>query len=211
MEKYKAILYDLDGTVLNTLDMNMYPLLRIIKEELKEDWTFEEVLRFAPYPGMKVMEELKIKNPEKTYARWVSYVNSYEDGASLYPGFEEVFKRIKKKNIAQAVVSAKKKDQYKIDFVAKGLDVYMRTAVLEEDTKRHKPYPDPLLEALRRLNLEADEVIYIGDSYSDYQAARAAKMDFAHARWGSLCEKPMEGADYSLEKPEDILSLIEDI
>ena len=43
MGKYKAILYDLDGTVLNTLDMNMYPLLKIIKEELNEDWTFDQV------------------------------------------------------------------------------------------------------------------------------------------------------------------------
>lgn len=54
MTKYKAILYDLDGTVLNTLDMNMYPLMKIIKEELDEDWTFEQVLKFASYPGMKV-------------------------------------------------------------------------------------------------------------------------------------------------------------
>lgn len=36
-KSYKAVLYDLDGTVLNTLDMNMYPLLRIIKEETGED------------------------------------------------------------------------------------------------------------------------------------------------------------------------------
>ena len=56
MKSYKAILYDIDGTLLNTINMNMYPLIQIIKEELKEDWTFEEVLRFVPYPGMKVLE-----------------------------------------------------------------------------------------------------------------------------------------------------------
>ena len=64
MNKYKAIIYDIDGTILNTLNMNMYPLLQIIKEEAGETWSFGHVLNFAAYPSMKVMEELKIKDPE---------------------------------------------------------------------------------------------------------------------------------------------------
>ena len=82
MKKYKAIIYDIDGTLLDTLKMNMYPLMKIIKEEKGEDWTFEQVLKFAAYPGMKVMEELGVKDQEKTYARWVQYVNDYEEGAT---------------------------------------------------------------------------------------------------------------------------------
>ena len=50
--------------ILNTLNMNMYPLLQIIKEETGETWSFDHVLNFAAYPGMKVMEELKAKDPE---------------------------------------------------------------------------------------------------------------------------------------------------
>lgn len=41
MNRYRAVIYDIDGTVLNTLNMNMYPLMRIIKEETGEDRTFE--------------------------------------------------------------------------------------------------------------------------------------------------------------------------
>ena len=44
MKKYKAIIYDIDGTVLNTLNMNMYPLIKIIKEETGDDWSGEDVL-----------------------------------------------------------------------------------------------------------------------------------------------------------------------
>lgn len=113
MKKYKAIIYDIDGTVLNTLNMNMYPLMKIIKEETGEDWTFEDVLKFAAYPGMKVMEELNVKDKEKTYARWVQYVNEYEEGATLYDGFEEVFKTFQEQHIIQAVVSAKQKNNIK--------------------------------------------------------------------------------------------------
>lgn len=88
MKKYKAIIYDIDGTLLDTLKMNMIPLQRIIKEELNEDWSYEEVLKFAPYPGMKVMEELNVKDKEATYARWVKYVNEFEEGASPFPNVE---------------------------------------------------------------------------------------------------------------------------
>ena len=118
MKKYKAIIYDIDGTVLNTLNMNMYPLMKIIKEELNEEWTFEEVLKFASYPGMKVMEELGIRDKEKTYARWVKYVNEYEEGATLYNGFETVFPAFEHAGIIQAVVSAKTKAQYQILLLA---------------------------------------------------------------------------------------------
>ncbi len=174
---YKAIIYDIDGTVLNTLAMNMYPLMKIIKEETGEDWTYEEVLKFAAYPGMKVMEELDVKDKEKTYARWVQYVNEYEEGATLYEGMEDVLKGFQAHNVLQAVVSAKTKQQYQIDVVEKGLDQYMFTAILADDTQQHKPDPQPLLECLKRLQLQPEEVIYIGDALSDYLAAKNAHID----------------------------------
>lgn len=140
MKKYKAIIYDIDGTLLDTLKMNMYPLMKIIKEETGEDWTFEQVLKFAAYPGMKVMEELGVKDQEKTYARWVQYVNDYEDGATLFEGFEEVLETFKNKKIKQAIVSSKLREQYEIDIVSKGIDQYMEAVILQDDTTFQQTY-----------------------------------------------------------------------
>ncbi len=207
MKKYKAFIYDLDGTVLNTLNMNMYPLMKIIKEETGEDWTFEQVLKFAPYPGMKVMEELNIKDKEKTYARWVQYVNEYEEGATLYEGFNEVFEILNNQKIKQAIVSAKTLKQYQIDVVSKGIDQYMETAVLADDTTKHKPDPEPLLECIKRLNILPEEAIYIGDALSDQQASMNAGIDFGYAKWGSVIGD-LSHCDYVFEHPLDILKLI---
>ena len=66
MKTYQAVLYDIDGTLLNTVNMNMYPLLRIIKEELGEERTLADVVKFMAYTGMKVMDELGIQDPEAT-------------------------------------------------------------------------------------------------------------------------------------------------
>lgn len=207
MKKYKAVIYDIDGTVLNTLNMNMYPLIKIIKEETGEDWTFEDVLKFAPYPGMKVMEELQVKDKEKTYARWVQYVNEYEEGATLYDGFEDVFKAFDGK-IIQAVVSAKTTKQYQIDFVDKGLDQYMQVAILADDTDKHKPDPEPLFECLKRINVKPSEAIYIGDALSDYLASQNAHMDFGYAKWGSVSSKGIDEPTYIFETPLELLKLL---
>lgn len=208
MKPYKAILYDLDGTILNTLHMNMIPLLQIIKEETGEAWTFDEVLKFVPYPGMKVMEELQVKDKEKTYARWVQYVNEYEEGATLYEGFEQVFSAFQP-HFLQAVVSAKTKEQYQIDVVSKGIDRYMQTAVLADDTKKHKPDPEPLLECVKRLGITVKEAIYIGDALSDYQAASNANMDFGYATWGSVSSDGIIDPTYIFNQPIDLLRLLD--
>lgn len=208
MTKYKAIIYDIDGTVLNTLDMNMYPLIKIIKEETGEDWTFEEVIKFASYPGMKVMEELNIENKEKTYARWVQYVNDYEEGATLYSGFKEVFKQFESNKVIQAVVSAKTTQQYEIDFISTGLDQYISVAILAEHTDKHKPHPAPLLKCLEHLNLNANDVIYIGDTLSDYEAAKNAGIDFGYAKWGSVSDEGILEPEYIFNEPKDLLQLL---
>lgn len=207
MKKYKAIIYDVDGTILDTLKMNMIPLQKIIKEELHEDYSYEQVLKFASYPGMKVMEELKIKDKEKTYARWVRYVNDYEEGAEVYSGVREVLETFHK-YMRQAVVSAKTRKQYQIDVVSKGLDQYMETAVLAEDTDLHKPNPAPILLCLERLNVKKEEVIYIGDALSDYQCCQAAGVDFGYAKWGSVSSEGIINPTFTFHQPIDMLKLL---
>lgn len=207
MKNYKAIIYDIDGTILNTLNMNLIPLLQIIKEELNEVWELKDVLKYASSPGLRILEDLGIKDIEKTYVRWVQYVNEYEEGAILYDGFEEVFQRFNDIGLRQAVASAKNREQYDIDMVSQGYDKYIETAVLADDTTLHKPHPDPLLECLRRLELDARQVVYVGDSLYDYQASRSAGIDFAYAKWGSVSDEGIEDPDYIIENPVDLLNL----
>ena len=208
MKSYKAIIFDIDNTLLNTLDMNMYPLIRIIKEETGEDWTFQQVLRFAVQPGLKTMAELGVRDIEKTYARWVEYVNAYEPGAIPYDGIEAVLQKIQNAGIPMAVVSSKMKDQYRIDMVDNGLDRFMETAILVEDTTHHKPHPEPIQKCLERMGLSVEDVIYIGDAPTDLLAAQNAGVDFGFAQWGSIQAADMSEARYCFEKPEDVLRLI---
>ena len=203
MKSYKAILYDIDGTLLDTFDMNMYPLMQIIREELGQEWTLEQLRPFYAQPGLKTIAELGIRDVETVYARWVAYVNAYEKGAVPYPGMVDALTRIRAAGIRQAVVSSKMHRQYEIDMGRYGMDAYMETAVLAEDTERHKPDPAPILECLRRMGLRPEEVIYIGDTLSDLQAARNAGVDFGLAGWGTALTEAFPGI-YRFETPAEL-------
>ena len=208
MRRYKAIIYDIDGTLLNTVDQNMYTLIRIIKEELGEDWTFEQVVPFTAYPGLKIIEKLGIRDVEGVYARWVRYVNEYDKGAEPYEGIPELLEGAKELGIRQAIVSSKRRRQYGIDMGRLGYDKRMDAAVLCEDTEHHKPHPEPMLECLRLLGVEAKDALYLGDARTDMEAARAAGMDFAYASWGSFFPMERSEPDYYLDHPTDLIEYL---
>lgn len=208
MIPYKAILYDLDGTLVNTMDMNLYPLMRILEEELGQTWAYADLIPFFTKPGTKVLEELGIRDIDRVYARWVRYVNEYVPGALPFPGVPEMLAAFHRAGIRQAAVSAKLRPQYEIDIVRNGLDAFLETAVLAEDTLRHKPHPDPILEALKRMDLDANQVLYVGDARPDLEAARNAGVDFGYAAWSGVSASGMEQANYRFCHPRDLLSLI---
>lgn len=121
MKKYKCIIFDLDGTMLDTEKMNMIPLQRLIKEELSIDIKYEDLLKYRAYAGKTTLKMLGFKDIEASYSKWVKYVNEYEDGAKLYEGFDEVIKGLDENGILCGIASSKMKSQYEIDFLKTGL------------------------------------------------------------------------------------------
>lgn len=206
MKKYKNIIFDIDGTILNTANMNIYPLIKLIKEEKEIDMTYESLLFALGLPGKKTLEILGFNNIDKSYEKWVKYVNEYEKKATLYDGIEDIIKHIHSKNIICGIVSSKNKSQYEVDFMPTGLHECMSAIVLEEDTKYHKPHPEPLKKVMEMLNINPYDTLYIGDSISDYNCSKNCEVDFALALWGAV-DKNIN-ATISLNEPMEILNLI---
>ncbi|WP_027637625.1 HAD family hydrolase [Clostridium cadaveris] len=207
MKKYKCIIFDLDGTMLNTEEMNMIPLQRLIKEQLNKYISYNDLLKYKAYSGKKTLELLGFNDIEKSYSKWVKYVNEYENGAELYDGFKEVIETLDKNNILCGISSSKTRAQYEIDFFKTGLQKYMKSVILAEDTENHKPHPEPLLKVAEILEVSPKEVIYVGDTFVDYNAAKSAGMDFAFAIWGASDTNGIE-ADYNLNEPKDLLKVL---
>lgn len=207
MKKYKCIIFDLDGTMLDTEKMNMIPLQRLIKEELSIDIKYEDLLKYRAYAGKTTLKMLGFKDIEASYSKWVKYVNEYEDGAKLYEGFDEVIKGLDENGILCGIASSKMKSQYEIDFLKTGLQSYMKSVILAEDTENHKPHPEPLLKAIEILNIEPKDAMYVGDTFADYKSTKAAGMDFGLAVWGATDIDGIK-ADHYLNTPKDILKVL---
>lgn len=205
--KYEAVFYDLDGTVINTFDMNLYPLIEIVKEELGREMTYNEATKYTSFPGPKSLELLGIKNIPTVYERWVKYVNEYEDKASIYYHFDEIIRSLDGK-VIQAVVSSKKREQYLIDIAGKNINDYFSAVVLLEDTENHKPDAEPLLHCANILGVSPKKCLYVGDSLSDFESAKNAKMDFAFASWASFNPKEFKNPTYTLQYPSDLLDIV---
>ena len=75
MKKYKCIIFDLDGTMLDTEKMNMIPLQRLIKEELSIDIKYEDLLKYRAYAGKTTLKMLGFKDIEASYSKWVKYIS----------------------------------------------------------------------------------------------------------------------------------------
>lgn len=205
MKQYKAIFFDIDGTLLDTFEMNFVPLTQIVQEELGIPFTLEQTKPLCFQPGLTTMRQLGFPDVEASYARWVAAVNAYEKGAVPFDGMMETLHALQNAGIRLAVVSSKMHKQYGIDMGRWGMDRLMETAVLAEDTVHHKPHPEPLQEALCRMQLQPEDVLYVGDGPSDSEAAFNAGIDFGFAEWGAVKEWPMPAVHFRFESPLDMI------
>ena len=202
----KALVFDIDGTIIDTFAQNIYPLIQIIKEVKNEDRHYDELVHFTAVPGHEVLRQLGI--PHEHYKRWVQYVNDYPEVPEIFPGFREVIETLHKRHFPMGLVSSKRRPQYDIDFGQNGLNQYFEHTVMATDTDLHKPHPQPLLKCLEMLDVDPKDSVYIGDSLFDYQCAKAAGAKFGLATWGNLTRDGMDDIDYILETPLDILDII---
>lgn len=205
MKQYKAVILDIDGTLLDTYETNMIPLMQIIQEELGQTWTLEQLRPFYCQTGLKTMRDLGFSDIEGTYARWVAAVNANENVIKPFEGIHEALQALRDAGFRLAVVSSKMHKQYQIDMGGHGLDVFMETAVLVEDTVNHKPHPEPMLECLRRMQLQPEDVIYVGDAVNDGLAAENAGVDFGFAAWSPVSVADIPNARYRFNSPADMV------
>jgi pyrophosphatase PpaX len=92
-----------------------------------------------------------------------------------------------------------------------GLEQRFDVLVGADDTERHKPDPDPILEALRRLGVAAAEAAYVGDSPFDVRAAKAAGVFAVAVGWGGIHgEKVLraEEPDAFVQRAEELLDVL---
>ncbi len=140
--------------------------------------------------------------------RWGASVADFIHLARPFAGIEHLLLQLKERGYKLGIVTSKTKEEMESEFAPFGLTHCFEVVVTASDTKRHKPAPDPLLEAMRQMDVTPDRVVYIGDAVYDLECAKASQVAFALAEWGAKDRSAFKEVEYVLRSPSDLHQLL---
>lgn len=203
--KYQHIVFDLDGTLMDT-ERAILPALRDTLLARTGKHYPEEELTFAlGITGADALKRLGVDDIDGVLALWVDNMHRYQDAVTLFSGVEEVLKALRDSGVTLGIVTSQTYEEFDHGFVPLGVSGYFQVAIRAEDTEEHKPAPAPLLKYMELSGARPEEVLYVGDSVYDSRCAQAAGVDFALALWGT--HDPAIPAVHRLQRPAELLSL----
>lgn len=189
MKNYETVVFDMDGTLLDTLEDLADAVNYALREMGMPERTIEEVRHFVGN-GVKRLMELAIPdgmdNPafEETLAKFKEYYGIHcNDKTKAYDGVLPLLRELKEEGYALAIVSNK------LDSAVKELsEIYFEgiipVAIGEMEGVAKKPAPDMVNKALKELGKPAQTAVYVGDSEVDVMTAKNSNLPCISVLWG---------------------------
>jgi pyrophosphatase PpaX len=166
----KAILFDLDGTLINTNNLIHQSFKHAFKTYLNKEIEDKEIVRFFGMPLEKAMlsfGEEHVKGLVKAFRGFNETM--HDELAKSYDGVEEALKLFKEMDLKLGIVTSKRQIMAHRSLRLINIFDLMDIIICPEDTDKHKPDPDPIFKACDALEIKPEEVIMVGDSIYDIQ------------------------------------------
>ncbi|HBZ24015.1 HAD family hydrolase [Dorea longicatena] len=214
----KACIFDLDGTLTNTLESMTYSVNLTLKEMGLSQITKDQCRMFVGNGARVLIEESlkvsgdpkasRIEEGMKIYGRIFDQNCTYH--VTLYEGIPEMLKALKDRGIHLAVLS-NKPDRQTVKVVKEIFgDNIFDYAQGQKDGIRRKPEPDGVWYLMEQMQVSKEECLYIGDSEVDAATGKNAGLKTIGVLWGFRDRKTLEtaGADHLIERPEELLQFV---
>lgn len=203
---YKCVIFDIDGTLLDTEKAILSSLQKLLKVEKNICYSFEELSFALGIPGHVTLEKLNASDIDRGNHKWNNYLKEYADEIKLFPVIEKMVKDIHESKVKTGIVTSKTRKEFDDDFSYFGLSHYFDYTVCADDTNKHKPDAEPLNLCLVKASVLPNEALYIGDTVYDMLCANSAGVDFGLALWGT--KNSSIQAKYRFSNPQEITDLI---
>ncbi|MBH77858.1 MAG: hypothetical protein CL897_06485 [Dehalococcoidia bacterium] len=208
----RAVFWDLDDTILNTLPGRMEALAGTYEDCLNTQVDAHAVWReHSGYSLEALARELLGEDWRRFAERYRERYYAIEFPLEPFPGVVETLDALVAEGLELAVVTSKISWGATGELTRTGLLDRFATVVGHDDCERHKPEPEPLFVAMERLCLDDPSAIaYVGDTPADVRAAKAAGCHSIGAIWGSLDAERVraESPDLLAEEPAEVLSYV---
>lgn len=204
---YKCIVFDVDGTLIDTEKAIIYSLQKLLIEEINKEYSYEELIFALGIPSDAALTHLGVSNLESANVKWGKYMKEFNNYINVYEGIGEMLKTLSTIGVKTGVVTSRTNEELIGDFNNFKLSDYFMYVVCADDTKNHKPHPEPILKFIEISKLNVKDIIYIGDTVYDKQCAEMAGVDFGLAKWGTVNTQDIN-AKYILNGPQNVIDLI---
>lgn len=215
MKNYDTVIFDLDGTLLNTLEDLADAVNFVMRANQYPERTVEEVRCFVGNGIRRLMEQAVPKHVigeefERVFEEFKNYYTEHcQIKTCAYEGIMSLLSCLYEKRYAMAIVSNKNHAA-----VCELNDIYFKeyinVAIGQKDGIRKKPAPDTVIQALKELGKDKEKAIYVGDSEVDFATAKNSGMDCALVTWGFRTVEEL--AEFSptafIDKPEELLGVL---
>jgi len=197
--RYQAVLFDMDGTVLDTLADLTNAVNHILDEYAMPRRTPREVASFLGNGAARLLSksvpagtsDARLAEMLRVYQPW--YDSHCAILTAPYPGILTLMKSLREAGVKQAVISNKQDSAVK-RLAAEHFPGLLETAVGESAAVRRKPNPDAVLAALREMDVAPENAVYVGDTEVDLQTAENAGLACAVVGWGFRTEDELRAA-----------------
>ncbi|MDD4797912.1 MAG: HAD-IA family hydrolase [Clostridia bacterium] len=194
-----AILFDLDGTLIDSLPVIVKTSLRVC-EELNISVDERKIIDQIGLPLLTTGELFLGKGQgQKYFDTYQKYF--YEllaEGIEVFDGIKDLLRELKDNGQQLAIVTSKSRRSADASIEMAGLRSFFELTVTVNDDCGHKPSPDPALYALKKLGAHAENSIFVGDSPFDILCAKSAGCLACGVLWGAGSREQLQdsGADF---------------
>lgn len=208
---YKYVLFDLDGTLINTnkliIDSFKYTYKTCLGLEVSE----EEIIRSFGEPLTVTLKRYSEEKAEDLFRTYIEYNESrHNDTVTIFDGIQELLEELFKQGHTLALVTAKRRKVALMGLELFDIKKYFHLLLALEDTELHKPNPAPVIRALELLDAHPRDAIMVGDSAFDIHCAHGANVKAALVKWSMAqgFQEDTASADYIVHDTEELLKII---
>lgn len=210
MENVRYLLFDLDGTLIDSTDL----ILKAFRETFQElglpPRSDAELLSQVGRPLRLQMRDVDPRREEELVETYARLYDLYHDElAREFPDVREALAGLAERGYRMAVVTSKRSHAVEEELDHFGLARFFVVVIDADDTGRHKPDPEPVLTAIAQLGGSPSQATFIGDSPFDIRSAHAAGVPAGAVEWSPFPRRDLEAEkpDYWIPTPLSLLQI----
>ena len=208
---YKGVIFDLDGTILNSTKLNIDSFHHACEIHLGRRLDEKELLKLY---GKPLIEQMNHFCPEKANDMLIAYrefsQKHHDKGNALFPDVVGLLEQLKNNGFKIGLVTSKTTTSVKRNLEFFNIKKFFDFLIYFEDVDKHKPNPDPYEKMINMMGLDTSEIISIGDSPYDILGSKRAGLTTVLVGWTTFSNESFINCqpDYIINDFETFLKML---